>query len=156
MEYIEGITIRSFLLQFEQSYPDKLLSISSRIGIIMGETIAKIHKTGLVHGDLTTCNFIIEGISEGGFDRISREDRIDLSPEAIKLCVLDFGLNSTSISSEDRSVDLYVLERAFISTHKFSTELWDSVLIGYGRLMGKEGVEIMKRLEIVRARGRKK
>lgn len=31
--------------------------------------------------------------------------------------LIDFGLASVSSSVEDRAVDLYVLERAFISTH---------------------------------------
>jgi len=31
--------------------------------------------------------------------------------------MIDFGLSSNSTMIEDRAVDLYVLERAFISTH---------------------------------------
>jgi TP53 regulating kinase-like protein len=31
--------------------------------------------------------------------------------------LIDFGLSSTSTVAEDKGVDLYVLERAFISAH---------------------------------------
>jgi len=51
---------------------------------------------GVIHGDLTTSNMIY------------KDDQIYL---------IDFGLSYVKTSIEDRAVDLYVLERAFISTH---------------------------------------
>jgi TP53 regulating kinase-like protein len=36
--------------------------------------------------------------------------------------MIDFGLSSNSQMVEDRAVDLYVLERAFISTHPNSQD----------------------------------
>ena len=36
--------------------------------------------------------------------------------------LIDFGLGSVSNSEEDMAVDLYVLERAFASTHPRSEE----------------------------------
>lgn len=52
--------------------------------------------SGVIHGDLTTSNMIY------------KDDQIYL---------IDFGLSYVKTSIEDRAVDLYVLERAFISTH---------------------------------------
>jgi len=74
---------------------------------------------------------------------------------APSLVLIDFGLASASSSEEDMAVDLYVLERAFISTHPGSERLVDEMYAGYrGEGRGKEGV--LKRLEAVKARGRKK
>lgn len=70
----------------------------------IGETVARLHNHNLIHGDLTTSNFMIE---EGTGD----------------LVVIDFGLTSVSTSAEDMGVDLYVLERAFISTHVQAKDL---------------------------------
>lgn len=55
-----------------------------------------LHYSGVIHGDLTTSNMIY------------KDDQIYL---------IDFGLSYVKTSIEDRAVDLYVLERAFISTH---------------------------------------
>jgi TP53 regulating kinase-like protein len=37
--------------------------------------------------------------------------------------MIDFGLSYTSSLAEDKAVDLYVLERAFLSTHPSSVAL---------------------------------
>lgn len=83
--------------------------------------------------------------------------------------MIDFGLSSVSFLPEDRAVDLYVLERAFASTHPVplledGTEgvpHFDTVLQGYERVMVKRGkkgdwARVEKRLEEVRGRGRKR
>lgn len=48
---------------------------------------------------------------------------------------------------EDKAVDLYVLERAFGSTHPDSEPLFASVLKAYGNTMGKEWIAVGKRLD---------
>jgi TP53 regulating kinase-like protein len=83
--------------------------------------------------------------------------------------MIDFGLSSSSIMPEDRAVDLYVLERAFASTHPVpvlpsgeeGVPHFDRVLEGYKRTLeakGKKGEwsRVEKRLEEVRLRGRKR
>jgi TP53 regulating kinase-like protein len=45
--------------------------------------------------------------------------------------MIDFGLSSNSTSSEDKAVDLYVLERAFASTHPSSEHLFAEVMRAY-------------------------
>lgn len=66
--------------------------------------VAKLHNHNYIHGDLTTSNFMIEN---GTGD----------------LVLLDFGLTTVSSSAEDMGVDLYVLERAFLSLHDHAAEL---------------------------------
>lgn len=63
----------------------------------IGVLILKVHEIGVIHGDLTTSNMLMT--TEG------------------KICLIDFGLSYFKDSAEDRAVDLYVLERAFKSTH---------------------------------------
>jgi TP53 regulating kinase and related kinases len=87
--------------------------------------------------------------------------------------LIDFGLAYTSTLVEDKAVDLYVLERAFASTHPESEPLFSSVLEAYKKKMGKEWSMVGRRLDegevrylvvdnkvtwtcIVRLRGRKR
>jgi len=78
--------------------------------------------------------------------------------------IIDFGLSSASLMAEDRAVDLYVLERAFDSTHPVQQGQephFDRVLKGYEKVLrerGKKGEweRTEKRLEEVRMRGRKR
>ena len=70
----------------------------------IGEIVAKLHNNNFIHGDLTTSNFLIE------------ESTGDL-------VLIDFGLTTVSSSAEDMGVDLYVLERAIISTHVQASDL---------------------------------
>lgn len=61
--------------------------------------------------------------------------------------MVDFGLAYTSSLTEDKAVDLYVLERAFASTHPDSGPLFGRVLEGYKSKMSKEWAVIGRRLE---------
>jgi tRNA A-37 threonylcarbamoyl transferase component Bud32 len=61
--------------------------------------------------------------------------------------LIDFGLAYTSSLTEDKAVDLYVLERAFASTHPESESMFSRVLEGYKGKMGKEWTVIGRRLE---------
>ena len=93
--------------------------------------------------------------------------------------VIDFGLVKESLSAEEGAVDLYVLERALLSTHPLVEQAFECFQSGYLAVLanstaasvdrgdqqnqgiGKnefshKGVETMKRLEAVRARGRKR
>lgn len=70
--------------------------------------------------------------------------------------LIDFGLAYTSSLVEDKAVDLYVLERAFSSTHPESEPLFSSVLQAYEKKMGKEWRAVSRRLDEVRLRGRKR
>lgn len=48
---------------------------------------------------------------------------------------------------EDKAVDLYVLERAFASTHPDSEPMFASILDAYSKFMGKEWPPLQRRLE---------
>jgi len=118
-------------------YLDELMSL-------IGTEIAKMHQADVIHGDLTTSNMMI------------RHPFAAKSPSSMKLVLIDFGLAYVSTLVEDKAVDLYVLERAFGSTHPDSEPMFASVLAAYEEKMGKEWSGIKKRLDEVRLRGRKR
>jgi TP53 regulating kinase-like protein len=70
------------------------------------------HKGGVVHGDLTTSNMIIR--KETGSLVIYF---ISFNSTKSFKVMIDFGLSYVSALPEDKAVDIYVLERAFLSTH---------------------------------------
>lgn len=80
----------------------ELKMLMRRIGAVIG----KLHENGIVHGDLTTSNMMLhtqDGYTDGSL--------------AGEIVLIDFGLAIQTVHEEDRAVDLYVLERAFGSTH---------------------------------------
>lgn len=79
---------------------EALIAIAKGVGAAIG----KMHDAEIVHGDLTTSNLMVK--SNGG-----------------DVVVIDFGLGMMKPTQEDKAVDLYVLERAFISTHPGSEYL---------------------------------
>ncbi|KAJ1879457.1 TP53 regulating kinase, partial [Coemansia sp. S17] len=93
-----------------------------------------MHSFDIIHGDLTTSNMILDNSN--------------------RLVLIDFGLSQISTSTEDKAVDLYVLERAFISTHPNSERLFATVLEAYAD--SEAARLILRRLEDVRQRGRKR
>jgi len=116
----------------------------------IGEAVGKMHKVGVVHGDLTTSNLMLKPDSsyiptEGSGTNLEGT-----------IVIIDFGLASQTTMDEDRAVDLYVLERAFGSTHPRLESLWGEVLKGYERGVGKDGPKVLRKLEDVRMRGRKR
>ncbi|EGD76966.1 TKL family protein kinase [Salpingoeca rosetta] len=102
----------------------------------MGRIVATLHKNDVVHGDLTTSNILRRHTGE--------------------YVVIDFGLSSVSKLDEDMAVDLYVLERALISTHIGAAEMFDELLRVYRQVGGDFTASVITRLNDVRARGRKK
>ncbi|RLE39318.1 Kae1-associated kinase Bud32 [Candidatus Woesearchaeota archaeon] len=101
----------------------------------IGEMIAEMHNAGIIHGDLTTSNMIMNE----------------------KIFFIDFGLSFFSKKLEDKAVDLHLLRQALESKHY---EIWqdafDKVLKGY-KAKAKKAKEIIMRLEkVVEMRGRNK
>lgn len=111
----------------------------------MGSAIGKMHQIGIVHGDLTTSNMMLN-------PPVEPQGKSLLDGE---LVIIDLGLASGSTQDEDRAVDLYVLERAFGSTHPRAECLFPELLDAYSKSFKQAGV-VLKRLADVRMRGRKR
>lgn len=120
----------------------RLKDLMRRIGVAIGN----MHRIGIVHGDLTTSNMMLRPPSD------SAEQVDALSGEIV---IIDLGLASGSIHEEDRAVDLYVLERAFGSTHPRAECLFGELLDAY-RGCFKQAATVLRKLEDVRMRGRKR
>lgn len=135
-----SVTVKEFIFNNEQD------PILKKIMQEIGRTISKMHNNNVIHGDLTTSNMLLvkknidEGFVEGNME----------------LALIDFGLSYVEQSAEDKGVDLYVLERAFISTHNKLTDLFPTLLEGYKGAFPKSTPAIIKKFEEVRARGRKR
>ena len=59
-------------------------------------------------------------------------------------------------SAEDKGVDLYVLERALVSTHPDTEWLFQEMMDHYKHQYGKGVGEVVKKFEEIRLRGRKR
>lgn len=136
----------------------------------IGRAVGALHsKGGVIHGDLTTSNIMIRPTpsppitsTESNAETTKQEDSSNsTSPPnfAGEIVLIDFGLATQSLQDEDRAVDLYVLERAFGSTHPRQEGWFDSEVLqspdGYCGSYKGAGV-VLKRLEDVRLRGRKR
>lgn len=144
MEELEdSITVKDYINQIMNSdEPDstkkeKLQTVSEEIG----SAIAKLHKNTIVHGDLTSSNLMV---------------KVDSENNVSQLYVIDFGLSQLNPIAEDKGVDLYVLERALLSTHRDSEEIFRQILESYKKVYKKGCDEVLNKLEDIRARGRKR
>lgn len=164
MEWVEGETVRGVLdgwlgaqVEGQGQWQGGLMGLMERIG----KAVGGMHQIGVVHGDLTTSNLMLRplragngttGNGDGVGDVGEGEGRRSLEGEIV---LIDFGLSAQSVQDEDKAVDLYVLERAFGSTHPKAEGLFREVLRAYGESYKGAGV-VLKRLEEVRMRGRKR
>ncbi|KAI9792687.1 MAG: hypothetical protein M1816_001786 [Peltula sp. TS41687] len=170
MEWIEGSSVRDVLHYWlgtrmtareDGDVKDGLVELMSRIG----RTVGKMHAAGVIHGDLTTSNFMLRPASSAGpgglgDSELTTNDSTEVhhATETLSsgdVVLIDFGLANQSVQDEDRAVDLYVLERAFGSTHPKAEGLFEDVLKAYGGSFRGAKV-VLRRLEDVRLRGRKK
>ncbi|KIM79351.1 hypothetical protein PILCRDRAFT_564994 [Piloderma croceum F 1598] len=165
IEWIEGKSVRHLLPggaeeesgETEDDLYNEEVDLLSGYGVsketlmsLIGTEIAKMHMADIIHGDLTTSNMMLRYVSSP-----PTSTRSQVQPKT-DLVLIDFGLAYNSNLIEDKAVDLYVLERAFSSTHPDSEPLFASVLDSYQRKVGNEWLAIGKRLDDVRLRGRKR
>ncbi|KAK5124677.1 hypothetical protein LTR85_001390 [Meristemomyces frigidus] len=158
MEWIEGVTVKQAIYARDLADEAALKGLLRRIGGVVG----LLHKAGVVHGDLTTSNVMLRPTVSSSSTTTEEGEKTKVGDGGDgagldgDIALIDFGLATQSISDEDRAVDLYVLERAFGSTHPKEEGLFGEVLEAYGESMGKGGKVVLRRLEDVRMRGRKK
>lgn len=143
LEYLtDAVTCRDFIRQsWDMRESDDIKQEFSNLAKEIGKSVSILHKNNIIHGDLTTSNILVE------------------SRTPLKLCFIDFGLGFTESSAEAKGVDLYVLERALISTHPNSEWLFELMLSSYQSEMKdrkKEIQEILRKFEEIRMRGRKR
>jgi TP53 regulating kinase-like protein len=128
MEFVEGKQLKQILPHASRN---KRQELCVRVGVLIG----KMHKRGVVHGDLTTSNMILSG--EG------------------KIFLVDFGLGEKNTEVEARGVDLHLMKRALQSTHcKFAEECFKHVLKGYSEVLGEDAGKVFEKIREIERRGR--
>lgn len=129
-----------------------------KLAPMIGQCVAELHNLSIIHGDLTTSNLLMvpKADSSETTKKIKLADMTDVQ-NSFMVIPIDFGLATGSMHPEERAVDLYVLERALLSTHftdsSFFNQIFKSYLDHIIEPLGKN--KIIERLRDVRARGRK-
>lgn len=99
----------------------------------VGESVAKLHNNGIIHGDLTTSNMIL------------KESQVYF---------IDFGLGFYSKKAEDMATDINLLKEAFESTHyEIAKDCFDIVLESY-RKNFENNKTVLEKLKDISLRGR--
>ncbi len=124
MQYVSGTLVNELS-------ETKLIQSCKEIGKIVG----LMHKNGVMHGDLTTSNFIV---SKG------------------KIVVLDFGLANKTNKPEDHAVDLRLLKEILNSAHaKIMDKAWSNFLKGYKSSVGASRFnKVTNLVKVIESRGR--
>ena len=126
MLYIEGEKLSNSLNDFSL---EKQLQILKKIG----KSVAELHKSDIIHGDLTTSNMILK---QGD------------------IFFIDFGLGYISKKIEDKAVDLHLLKQALEAKH---FQHWKELFREFQKSYSKdypESKQIFERITAVERRGR--
>jgi Kae1-associated kinase Bud32 len=124
MEFIKGKTMKEILEKNPES--------AERLCKEAGKIISKLHCFGIIHGDLTTSNFIC---SSNG------------------LVLSDFGLGYFSKKTEDMATDLLCFKKSFMSTHYYLAEKWVLVEKEYEKFF-PTSKDVFNRIKSIEARAR--
>ncbi|HIE34406.1 MAG TPA: Kae1-associated serine/threonine protein kinase [Candidatus Altiarchaeales archaeon] len=125
MEFIDGKLLRDLISEIDDSELDKL-------SVMIGNEIARMHNSNIIHNDLTTSNMIL------------CNDRIYF---------IDFGLGLTSNRIEEKATDLVVLKKSLKAAHTRRFNLiWNSILRGYKN--ADRNSETIKRINTIEKRAR--
>jgi TP53 regulating kinase-like protein len=128
MEYLQGKQLKQLVAEMES---DPLHNIT----IEFGKLIGLLHRGGVVHGDPTTSNVIVN----------QNED----------IWLVDFGLSEMNATTEMKGVDLHLMRRAFETTHwDYEDIMWNAALEGYRTINAKETEQVLTRVQEIRERGR--
>ena len=129
MEFVEGKQLKQLLGSFSPKEREQVC-------FLVGELIGKLHRHGVIHGDLTTSNMIF------GTDG--------------RIFFVDFGLGEKNSELEARGVDLHLLKRALQSTHyQFADECFQTVMNGYAAFVGEaETKDVLAKIREIERRGR--
>lgn len=124
MQHMKGKLVRDLSNQ-------KVIKTCEDIGKIVG----KLHKNGIMHGDLTTSNFL------------SMKN---------KVFVIDFGLAQRTDKIEDHAIDLRLFKEILNSAHADIMEKsWAGFLKGYKKIIGSSRHNrVLSQVSVIESRGR--
>jgi len=124
MQYVKGKLIRDM---DEKFIPKTCL----QIGMIVGT----LHQNGIMHGDLTTSNFILS---------------------SKHLFLIDFGLANRTEKPDDHAIDLRLFKEILNSAHaNVMKKSWKNFITGYEKSVGKKHCKkILELVSVIESRGR--
>jgi TP53 regulating kinase-like protein len=127
MEYIKGVNLKTVF--------------SADLALKLGECIAKLHSINIIHGDVTTSNFILEGCSQ--------DSRTELA-------IIDFGLSFFSQRLEDMASEVRMLKEVLSSVHY---EVFDQAFLKFSEAYSsfsppERGRKVLQKVEEIQSRGR--
>lgn len=137
MEYIEGAILKSV---FSVDLASKL-----------GECIAKLHSKNIIHGDITTSNFILENHSQNNADNTKLR-----AQNNTELAIIDFGLSFFSQRLEDMASDVRMLKEVLNSVHY---EIFDQAFLNFSEEYSSfsplgRGRKVLRKVDEIQSRGR--
>ncbi len=124
LQFIKGKLVRDLPLK-------QIVKACKEIGKIVGT----LHKNGIMHGDLTTSNFIL---SQRG------------------LVILDFGLAQKTNAVDDFAIDLRLFKEVLNSAHaQIVDDAWTVFVQGYQSILGKTLTDkVINQVSVIEKRGR--
>ena len=124
MQFVQGKLVRDLPLK-------QIVKTCKEIGKIVGT----LHKNGIMHGDLTTSNFIL-----------SRRG----------LVLLDFGLAQKTDTVDDYAIDLRLFKEVLNSAHaQIVDNAWTVFVQGYQSILGKTLADkVINQVSVIEKRGR--
>lgn len=129
MPFIRGQKLSEHLDSFSPNAQEKIM-------FKIGQSIAKLHKEGIIHGDLTTSNMIY---SEN------------------KVFFIDFGLGYFNGKYEDKGVDIHLLKQALEAKHFTNWGiLFKEFEVGYRSIEPLEAEKVFDKMKAIEKRGRYK
>ena len=128
MEYIEGTRLRDLAGAMGEDEAAQAFQE-------FGEATARLHRAGIVHGDLTTANVVVR---DGG------------------LVFIDFGLAFRTTRLEDQAVDLRLIKETLVGAHPGVSRLaLEELFRGYSKASGAVKLRAVQRqLRSIERRGR--
>ena len=127
LEFIDGKKVSDILSRSNYSFLFRKI----------GEYVARMHDEGIIHGDLTTSNFIYSEAKKEVF-------------------FIDFGLSFFSIKVEDKAVDIHLLRQALESKHPDVWEMAFNIFRDIYMKSSNNSKETLSRFKQVEERGRNK
>jgi TP53 regulating kinase and related kinases len=119
MEFVEGENVRD--------------AITPTLCYEMGRYAAMLHASNIIHGDLTTSNFIARK----------------------RLILLDFGLSYYSERMEDMATDIRLIKGVFTSAHIATKKAFPRFMEGYASVASEtKASRILENVKEIEQRGR--
>lgn len=128
MEFIRGDRVKDLVPSLSEGQLEDVFSE-------FGEEVGRLHRSGIMHGDLTTANVV----RRGG-----------------RLVFIDFGLSLRTTRLEDHAVDLRLIKETLVGAHPDASErALEALNRGYATVVGPaRSRAALKQLQNIERRGR--